>query len=63
MQKHIFESDFKIGDRVHIDGDSSLTAVVTAVLFRSSCPQCEVSWISDNARTAWIETWRLTHEV
>lgn len=58
---HTFESQFNIADRVHIDGDESLTVVVTAVLFRNSCPQCEVSWVSDSSRTAWIETWRLTH--
>lgn len=55
-----FKSDFAVKDEVYIDGDNSMRARVTAVLFRNENPQCEVSWINDSARTAWIEAWRLT---
>lgn len=59
-----FESKFSIGDRVNIDGDSSLAAVVTAVCFRQyggrPAPLFEVSWISQGSNhSAWIEEFRL----
>lgn len=38
------ESPFGLGDKVHIDGNLDLVAVVTAVLWRVENPQVEVSW-------------------
>jgi hypothetical protein len=55
-----YESLFAIQDKVYIDGDQSLVVTVTAVVWRNEKPSIEVSWISDQAKTAWIEPWRLT---
>lgn len=54
---------FDLCNAVKIDGDPSLKAVVTAILVRvpDNWPMYECSWISDgNAKTAWIEEWRLS---
>ena len=54
--------DWKIGDRVHIDGDKSLTATVTALMYRTGgLVMCEVAWISNgDSKAPNIEPWRLT---
>lgn len=57
---HTFESPFAIRDKVYIDGDESLVGYVTAVVWREEKPVVEVSWVSDCAKTAWFEIWRLT---
>lgn len=56
------ESDFDIGDKVHIDGDQHLTAVVTAVTWRArDVINYECSWVTDgDSKSCVIEGWRLT---
>jgi hypothetical protein len=57
-----FESRWTIGDRVHIDDCSSITATVTAFCFRATrAPTVEVSYFHNGeAKTAWPEEGRLS---
>lgn len=59
----ILQSRWSFGDRVHIDGDSSITAVVTAICFRPDrAAVMEISWFHDgDSKSAWIEDLRLTN--
>ena len=51
------------GDWVHADGDKHLRMVVTAICFRRDNVECELSWFAEgNAKTSWIELWRLSPE-
>ena len=54
-------SEFTFGDRVSIDGDDTLRGLIIAVIFHRDRPaEYEVSWFaSGDAKTAWIEEWRL----
>lgn len=56
------ETQFDIRDRVHIDGDTSMTGVITAFQFRETrLPIYEVSYIHNGgAQAPWVEEWRLT---
>lgn len=56
-----YHSAFRLQQKVHIDGDDSITASVTALLHRTtSATTAECSWIQDgHSRVAWIEEWRL----
>lgn len=57
----LYQTSFALRDLVHIDGDTSLTACVTAVCWREEAPSIEVSWMHNgNANKAWIEPWRLS---
>jgi len=57
-----YTSDYEIGDRVHVDGDSSISAVVTAVLWRTENPQLEITWWHNGAQqSCWVADWRLSH--
>jgi hypothetical protein len=51
---------FAIGDRVYADGCDDLTMIVTAVIWRNTFTLVECSWVSGDAKAAWIEPWRLT---
>lgn len=52
---------FDLGDSVHIDHDTSITAVVTGFLARAHRMQFEVSWFHNgSSQTAWIDEFRLT---
>ncbi len=54
------ESKFNFRNRVIIDGDASLVAVVTGFFFREGCLLIEVSWIDDGKSSyERIEDWRL----
>jgi len=57
-----FESPFGYLDKVHIDGDESITATVLAFAFRETRPPIvECSWVHAGAvQTHWIEETRLT---
>jgi len=55
----ILESKYSIGDRVHIDGCNKSSYVITAVLWRGKHIQYEISWISGQSHTAWVEEWRM----
>jgi hypothetical protein len=39
-----FQSKFAIGDKVHVDDDTSITCHVNGVLFRSADHEVEISW-------------------
>lgn len=56
-----FETNRYLGEQVCIDGDDSLRAVVTGVLWKSSGDhQIEVSWIHNGtANSAWFADHRL----
>ncbi len=57
---HQIECPFMLGDRVHIDGDESIIAVVTCLMF-NGCWSFETSW-ANNGRfeSAIFPCWRLT---
>jgi hypothetical protein len=56
------ESSFDLREKVHIDGDAHLIAVVTAVTWRApDVINYEVSWVTDgDSKSCVIEGWRLT---
>lgn len=56
-----YYSPFTLQQQVHIDDDSSITASVTAITFRTTLEcQIECSWIQDGqSRVALIEAWRI----
>lgn len=50
-----YASPFALGDRVTIGDDTSVVAIVTAVLWRTEAPQIEVSWMNGGALNAsWV---------
>jgi hypothetical protein len=56
-------SPFVFGDRVNVDEDESILAVVTALQFRPGhhYPIVEISWLHNGAiMTSWLDAWRLT---
>ena len=56
-----YHSDFRMGDRVNIDGDKSITAIVVGLLFRGDACEVECSWIANGVNhESWIRAWRLT---
>lgn len=57
-----FESKFDYGNRVYLDGDTSITAIVISFQFRTTAvgPAVECSWVHNGEiKTAWLEEWRL----
>lgn len=55
-----FVSRFRVGSRVHADGDASISMVVTGHLFKGTHSTLECSWFSSGGQQqAWIEEWRL----
>jgi len=55
-----FESKFRRGDRVVLDGDRSLIMTVTAHTFREHFETVECSYVHNgDSKCAWIEEWRL----
>jgi hypothetical protein len=63
----MLDSNFDIGERVHIDGDRSISAVVTAVTFRGNGLPSEhqvvltVAWfVNGGLHEHAIEDWRVT---
>jgi hypothetical protein len=55
-------STWGLRDAVHIDGDTSITGYVTAILFRvNDPPTYEVQWMhnGDN-KIGWFTDWRLS---
>lgn len=58
----VIETLFEPGDKVHIDGCTNLTAVITAVQWRCTARIAyEVSWIANGeAKCPMIEEWRLS---
>lgn len=55
------ELPFGFGDKVYIDGDKSIIAVVTAFNFRTERCEVECAWFSNgDAKSAWFSSWRLS---
>ncbi len=56
-----FTVAFDFGDRVYVDGDSSIKGTVTAFIFRAGSVLVEVSWMhSGKAENERFEDYRLT---
>lgn len=54
------EARFNRQDEVTIDGDDSIKAFVSAVMFRDKHVSYEVNWMHNGqSYCAWIEEWRL----
>lgn len=54
------QSAIAIADRVHIDGDESVVAVVTALLFRTDRCEVEISWMNQGVmQVCWVPSWRV----
>ena len=52
---------FEIGQRVHIDGDRSITAVVVGATWRSIGMYIDISWVNDGSmHFESVNDWRLT---
>lgn len=52
---------FSLAEKVIMDGDDSIVAVVTAVMFETTGCSIKVSWISDGQiRREWVEDWRIS---
>jgi len=61
MAEYSWTTKFNLYDRVIIDGDGSVIATVTAVVWRAHRePLYELSWISNGqSQTAWVEEPRI----
>ena len=56
-----FLSRWAFRDRVHIDNDSSIIAVVTGMSFSESGLKVCCNWFSNgDSKEAWFEEWRLS---
>ena len=55
-----YKSRFKYADRVNIDGDKSIIASVTGVMWRNGHHLVEIGWINGGSPTTiWIDEYRL----
>lgn len=63
MKNFLASSRFSFGDKVVIDRDQSLVAVVTAFSFRQpDYRTVGISYVHNgDSRSAWIEEWRLDY--
>ncbi|HVJ72065.1 MAG TPA: hypothetical protein VM531_11270 [Sphingomicrobium sp.] len=56
-----YAAKFKIGQRVHVDTDASIVAVVTGVLFREVRHEVEIAWFCNGSNySAWVPEFRLS---
>lgn len=52
---------YSIGEKVFIDKDRSITAVVIGLLVRRQGVQVEVAWFNNGShQTAWVDQFRLS---
>lgn len=59
--KMVFHTLFDFGDKVHIDGDKSITAQVVSFNFAEDQPRIECAWWdSANNRSQFFHPRRLT---
>jgi hypothetical protein len=59
--KVIFQAAFDFGEKVHIDGDKSITGQVVSFSFMEDSPRIEVAWWdSANNRSQFFHPRRLT---
>jgi hypothetical protein len=55
-----FESEFNLLDRVTIDGDSSLVAIITGFAFYGSRAEVQISYVhSGDIKSVWLIESRL----
>lgn len=55
-----FTSKFAVGETVIIDGDTSIRAVVCAIIFYLHYMQYKVMWVHNGCnQEAWIDEFRL----
>ena len=55
-----YSADFALGDRVWIDGDHSIVAVVTGLMWRGLRAEIEVVWFVNGVQNSlWAPEWRL----
>lgn len=57
-------TEFRVGQTVNVDGCKEHGYVVTALQFRkidgrTGLSMVEISWFSNEAKTAWVEPYRL----
>lgn len=58
-----FDVPVEIGDAVLIDGDPEMRAVVTAICWRATMAEVEVSWTHNgDIKFMWMPPWRLADE-
>ena len=58
---HTFSCKFTHGDRVLIDGDSSLVAVIVSVIWLSDRSSYEISWVHNGTvQSAVVASWRVS---
>jgi hypothetical protein len=58
-----FDIPFGLGDTVIVDGDGSLHMRVTALCWRATMPEVEVSWMHNGSmNSSWVPPWRLSLE-
>lgn len=52
---------YDIKDKVTVDGDVSIVAVITAFTITLSNTQAKLEWVHcGDQRSAWIDLWRLS---
>ena len=52
---------FKIGEKVNIDGDTSIQAYIIGIMVYSDYEQYKVSWLHNGTyQEAWLDEFRLT---
>jgi hypothetical protein len=57
---HPIETPFMLGDRVWLDGDESIVATITCMLF-NGCWSFQISWMSNgDYKDVTVGAWRLT---
>lgn len=59
-----FEAAFAFGDRVCIDGDAGISAVVVGFCFYERGHNIQVAWFNNGkAESSWVEHYRLSKDV
>lgn len=63
MPGHTVAFGFRIGEPVHIDGDKSITAIVTGLMAEGEDGQhhsIRVAWVHNgDTKEVWLQEWRL----
>lgn len=59
--KNIHHTEFSVGQRVHIDGDESITATVLGIVIRPGTHIYQVGWVqSGRMEEPYVEGFRLS---
>jgi hypothetical protein len=60
-QQFCYVAEYAIGERVHVDRDSSIAFVVTALLWDGGEPDYQLGWFNNGARCQeYFAEWRLS---